>query len=287
MFPLTSARQVTTGSLAPLDQSQRHGCTGKADSNSWNQAVQRMEYILTGLKAVAAVTGCSVGGWPTAAAQGRPRGCAEPASSRSGPASGTRIPASASSAGRGTAPWRATGCSRGGAGSLGAASEARAPGFRAGYRRRLRTGPADGSGAAQSGGRRREATRMPLRHCHLRSRQAALEPRRRLCRLSSRRLDPNDAPYPRHGSSLGLCSPWLGRRRPHAAAAAHPATGSSALRIFGSVAQRDKPRARRRLRGAQHLQSAPQWAPGMCCPAPSPGAPAQRLEQPATAALAG
>ena len=39
MFPLASARQVTTGSLAPLDESQRHGCTGKADSDSWNQAV--------------------------------------------------------------------------------------------------------------------------------------------------------------------------------------------------------------------------------------------------------
>ena len=157
----------------------------------------------------------------------------------------------------------------------------------AGYRRRLRTGPADGSGAAQSGGRRREATRMPLRHCHLRRPQAALEHRRGPCRLPSRRLDPNDAPYPRHGSSLGLCSPWFGRRRPHAAAAAHPATGSSALRRFGSVAQRYKPPARRRLRRARHLQSAPQWAPGMCCPAPSPGAPAHRLEQPATAALAG
>ena len=200
---------------------------------------------------------------------------------------GTRIPASASSAGRGTAPWRATGCSRGGAGSLGAASEAQAPGFRAGYRRRLPTGPADGSGAAQSGGRRREATRMPLRHCHLRSRQAAPGHRRGLCRLFSRRLDPNDAPYPRHGSGLGLCSPRSDRRRPHAAAAAHPATGSSALRIFGSVAQRDKAPARRRLRRAQHLQSAPQWAPGMCCPAPAPGSPAHRLEQPATAALAG
>ena len=179
------------------------------------------------------------------------------------------------------------GCSRGGAGSLGAASEAQTPGFRAGYRRRLRTGPADGSGAAQSGGRRREATRMPLRHCHLRSRQAALEPHSGPCRLPSRRLDPNDAPYPRHGSGLGLCSPRSDRRRPHAAAAAHPATGSSALRIFGSVAQRDKARARWRLRRAQHLQSAPQWAPGMCCPAPSPEAPAHRLEQPATAALAG
>ena len=201
--------------------------------------------------------------------------------------SGTRIPASASSAGRGTAPWRATGCSRRGADSLGAASEAQAPGFRAGYRRRLRTGPADGSGAAQSGGRRREATRMPLRHCHLRRPQAALEHRRGPCWLPSRRLDQNDAPYPRHGSSLGLCSPWFGRRRPHAAAAAHPTTGSSALRIFGSVAQRAKAPARQRLRRAQHLQSAPQWAPGMCCPAPSPGAAVHRLEQPATAALAG
>ena len=128
---------------------------------------------------------------------------------------------------------------------------------------------------------------MPLRHCHLRSRQAALAPHSGPCRLPSRRLDPNDAPYPRHGSSLGLCSPWLGRRRPPAAAAAHPATGSSALRIFGSVAQRDKAPARRRLRRVQHLQSAPQWAPGMCCPAPSPGAAAHRLEQLATAALAG
>ena len=200
---------------------------------------------------------------------------------------GTRIPASASSAGRGTAPWRATGCSRRGADSLGAASEAQAPGFRAGYRRRLRTGPADGSGAAQSGGRRREATRMPLRHCHLRRPQAALEHRRGPCWLPSRRLDQNDAPYPRHGSSLGLCSPWFGRRRPHAAAAAHPTTGSSALRIFGSVAQRAKAPARQRLRRVQHLQSAPQWAPGMCCPAPSPGAAVHRLEQPATAALAG
>ena len=200
---------------------------------------------------------------------------------------GTRIPASASSAGRGTAPWRATGCSKGGAGSLGAAPEARAPGFRARYRPRLPAGPADGSGAAQSGGRRREATRMPLRHCQLRSRQAALGHRRGLCRLSSRRLDPNDAPYPRHGSGLGLCSPRSDRRRPHAAAAAHPATGSSALRTFGCVAQRDKASARRRLRQAQHLQSASQWAPDMCCPAPSPEAPAHRLEQPATAALAG
>ena len=198
-----------------------------------------------------------------------------------------KYPPLASSAGRGTAPWRATRCSRGGAGSLGAASEAQAPGLWAGYRRRLPTGPADGSGAAQSGGRRREATRMPLRHCHLRSRQAALAPHSGPCRLPSRRIDPNDAPYPRHGSSLGLCSPWFGRRRPHAAAAAHPATGSSALRIFGSVAQRDKAPARRRLRRVQHLQSAPQWASGMCCPAPSPGAPAHRLEQPATAALAG
>ena len=128
---------------------------------------------------------------------------------------------------------------------------------------------------------------MPLRHCHLRRPQAALEHRRGPCRLPSRRLDPNDAPYPRHGSGLGLCSPRSDRRRPHAAAAAHPATGSSALRIFGSVAQRDKARARWRLRRAQHLQSAPQWAPGMCCPAPSPEAPAHRLEQPATAALAG
>ena len=98
---------------------------------------------------------------------------------------GTRIPASASSAGRGTAPWRATGCSRRGAGSLGAASEARAPEFRARYRPRLPAGPADGSGAAQSGGKRREATRMPLRHCHLRSQQAAPGHRRGLCRLSS------------------------------------------------------------------------------------------------------
>ena len=36
MFPLVSARQVTTGSLAPLDQSQRHGWTGKADRSTSN-----------------------------------------------------------------------------------------------------------------------------------------------------------------------------------------------------------------------------------------------------------
>ena len=62
MLALASARQVTTGSLAPLDESQRHGWTGKADSHSWNQAVQRMEYILTGLTSAAGVTGHSVGG---------------------------------------------------------------------------------------------------------------------------------------------------------------------------------------------------------------------------------
>ena len=39
MFPLASARQVTTGSLAPLDQSQSHGCTARTDGHSWNQAV--------------------------------------------------------------------------------------------------------------------------------------------------------------------------------------------------------------------------------------------------------
>ena len=37
MFPLTSARQVTTGSLAPLDESQRHGWTGKADRSTSNR----------------------------------------------------------------------------------------------------------------------------------------------------------------------------------------------------------------------------------------------------------
>ena len=42
MFPLTSVRQVTTGSLAPLDESQRHGWTGKADSHSWNQAARNI-----------------------------------------------------------------------------------------------------------------------------------------------------------------------------------------------------------------------------------------------------
>ena len=42
MLVLVSARQVTTGSLAPLDQSQRHGCTGKADSHSWNQAARNI-----------------------------------------------------------------------------------------------------------------------------------------------------------------------------------------------------------------------------------------------------
>jgi len=62
MLGLVSVRRVTTGSLAPLDQSQRHGWTGKADSHSWNQAVQRMEYILTGLTSAAGVTGHSVGG---------------------------------------------------------------------------------------------------------------------------------------------------------------------------------------------------------------------------------
>ena len=84
MFALSSGQQVTTGSLAPLDLGQRHGCTARTDGHSWNQAVQRMEYILTGWGAATGVTGCSVGGWPTAAAQGRPRGCAEPASSRAG-----------------------------------------------------------------------------------------------------------------------------------------------------------------------------------------------------------
>ena len=85
MFVLVSAQQVTTGSLAPPDQSQRHGCTARTDDHSWNQAVQRMEYILTGLTSAAGVTGCSAGGWANAGAQGRPRGCAEPASSRAGP----------------------------------------------------------------------------------------------------------------------------------------------------------------------------------------------------------
>ena len=37
MFVLVSARQVTTGSLAPLDQSQRHGWTGKADRSTSNR----------------------------------------------------------------------------------------------------------------------------------------------------------------------------------------------------------------------------------------------------------
>ena len=39
MFALESAQQVTPGSLAPLDQSQRHGCTARTDGHSWNQAV--------------------------------------------------------------------------------------------------------------------------------------------------------------------------------------------------------------------------------------------------------
>ena len=87
MFALSSGQQVTTGSLAPLDQSQRHGCTARTDGHSWNQAVQRMEYseyILTGWGAATGVTGRSAGGWANAGAQGRPRGCAEPASSRAG-----------------------------------------------------------------------------------------------------------------------------------------------------------------------------------------------------------
>ena len=62
MLALASARQVTTGSLAPLDESQRHGWTGKADSHSWNQAVKRKEYILACLTSAAGVTGHSVGG---------------------------------------------------------------------------------------------------------------------------------------------------------------------------------------------------------------------------------
>jgi len=62
MFALESAQQVTPGSLAPLDQSQRHGCTARTDGHSWNQAVQRMEYILAGWRAAAGVTGHSVGG---------------------------------------------------------------------------------------------------------------------------------------------------------------------------------------------------------------------------------
>ena len=85
MFALASAQQVTPGSLAPLDLGQRHGWTARTDGHSWNQAVQRMEYILTGWKAAAGVTGRSAGGWANAGAQGRPRGCAEPASSRAGP----------------------------------------------------------------------------------------------------------------------------------------------------------------------------------------------------------
>ena len=36
MFALESAQQVTPGSLAPLDQSQRHGWTGKADRSTSN-----------------------------------------------------------------------------------------------------------------------------------------------------------------------------------------------------------------------------------------------------------
>ena len=62
MFALVSAQQITTGSLAPLDLGQRHGCTARTDGHSWNQAVQRMEYILTGLTSAAGVTGHSVGG---------------------------------------------------------------------------------------------------------------------------------------------------------------------------------------------------------------------------------
>ena len=50
------------------------------------EAVLASTSLLGRLTSETAVTGCSVGGWPTAAAQGRPRGCAEPASSRSGPA---------------------------------------------------------------------------------------------------------------------------------------------------------------------------------------------------------
>ena len=34
MFALESAQQVTPGSLAPLDQSQRRGWTGKADRST-------------------------------------------------------------------------------------------------------------------------------------------------------------------------------------------------------------------------------------------------------------
>ena len=50
------------------------------------EAVLASTGLLSRLTLETAVTGCSVGGWPTAAAQGRPRGCAEPASSRAGPA---------------------------------------------------------------------------------------------------------------------------------------------------------------------------------------------------------
>ena len=50
------------------------------------EAVLASTSLMGRLTSETAVTGCSVGGWPTAAAQGRPRGCAEPASSRSGPA---------------------------------------------------------------------------------------------------------------------------------------------------------------------------------------------------------
>ena len=101
MFVLVSAQQVTTASLAPPDQSQRHGCTAKTDDHSWNQAVQRMEYNLTGLTSAAGVTGCSAGGWANAGAQGRPRGCAEPASSRAGPvARASRPPARRQAAAR-------------------------------------------------------------------------------------------------------------------------------------------------------------------------------------------
>ena len=34
MLALVSARRITTGSLAPLDESQRHGWTGKADRST-------------------------------------------------------------------------------------------------------------------------------------------------------------------------------------------------------------------------------------------------------------
>ena len=93
MFALESAQQVTPGSLAPLDLGQRHGCTARTDGHSWNQAVQRMEYILAGLTSGTGVTGRSAGGWANAGAQGRPRGCAEPASSRAGQAARASRPA--------------------------------------------------------------------------------------------------------------------------------------------------------------------------------------------------